>query len=108
MRIAKWAAIALTVLMGLANLGQIAQSNLGLKLLGAVLAAAAMGAAAGLATHRPWGARAVILVGALNVAAAIVGAIVGTDGWPVGLVLSGLAIVLVAVSDPGIRRVAAS
>ena len=42
MRIAKWAAIAVTVLMGLANIGLIAQSNLALKILGAVLAAAAM------------------------------------------------------------------
>jgi hypothetical protein len=108
MGIAKWAAIALTILMGLANLGQIAQNNLGLKLLGAVLALAALGAATGLATQRRWGARAVIAVGAVNVAASVVGAIVGADGWPVGLVLSGLAIVLVAVSDTGIRRVAAS
>ena len=108
MGIAKWAAIALTILMGLANLGQLAQNSLGLKLLGVVLAAAAFGAAAGLATQRRWGARAVITVGAVNVAVAVIGAMVGADGWPVGLVLSGLAIVLVAVSGPGVRRVAAS
>jgi hypothetical protein len=104
MGIAKWAAIALTVLMGLANLGQIAQNNLGLKLLGAVLAAAALGAAAGLATQRRWGARTVIAVGAVNVAVTVVGAIVGADGWPVGLVLSGLAIVLATVASPGTRK----
>jgi hypothetical protein len=106
MAIAKLAAVAVTVLMGLANLGLVAQSNLGLKILGPMLAAAALGAAAGLATHKDWGTRAVIAVGAANLVATIVGAIVGLDGWPVGLVLSGLAIVLVAVSNPGIRRVA--
>jgi hypothetical protein len=105
MGIAKWAAIAVTLLMGLANLALVGQSTLGLKILGPVLAVAALGAVVGLATQRSWGARAVIAVGAINLVAAIVGAIVGLDGWPVGLVLSGLAIVLAAVSNPGTRRV---
>lgn len=108
MRIAKWAAIAVTLLMGLANLGLIAQSNLGLKILGPVLALAALGAVVGFATQKPWGARAVIAVGTVNLVAAIVGAVVGLDGWAVGLVLSGLAIVLVAVSNPDTRKVVTS
>jgi hypothetical protein len=105
MGIAKWAAIAVTVLLGLANLGLIAQTNLGLKILGPILAVAALGAVVGFATHRSWAARAVIAVGAVNLIAAVVGAVVGMDGWPVGLVLSGLAIVLAAVSNPDTRRV---
>jgi hypothetical protein len=105
MAIAKWAAVAVTLLMGLANLGLIAQSNFGLKILGPILAAAALGAVTGLATHKDWGTHAVIAVGTANLVATIVGAIVGLDGWPVGLVLSGLAIVLAAVSNPGTRRV---
>jgi hypothetical protein len=108
MRIAKWAAIAVTLLMGLANLGLIAQHNLGLTILGPVLAAAALGAVIGLATQQPWGARGVIAVGAVNLIAAIVGAVGGLAGWPVGLVLSGLAIVLVAIPDSDTRKAVTS
>jgi hypothetical protein len=104
MGIAKWAAVAVTVLMGLANLGLIAQGNTGLKILGLVLAVAAAVAAVGFTTQQSWSASAVIGVGVVNLAAAIIGAIAGLDGWPVGIVLSGLAIVLAAVSKPGPRR----
>jgi hypothetical protein len=105
MGIAKWAAVAVTVLMGLANLGLAAQSSLGLKILGPILAVAALGAAVGFARQRSWGAPAVIAVGAANLVGTIVGAIVGLDGWPVGLVLSGLAIVLAAFASPDNRKV---
>ena len=106
MGIAKWAAVAVTVLMGLANLGLVGQSHLGLQILGPILAVAALVAVVGLATHRSWGVRAVIAVGVVNLVGAIVGAIAGLDGWPVGVVLSGLAIVLTAVSNPHTRTVA--
>jgi hypothetical protein len=104
MGIAKWAAIAVTVLMGLANLGEIAQPHPGLKILGSLLALAALGASLGLATRRSWGLRAVISVGAVNLVVAVVGAIAGVDGWPIGLVLSGLAIGLATVANPGTRK----
>jgi hypothetical protein len=102
--ITKWAAIAVTSLMGLANIGLIASSHLSLKILGPVLAVAAVISVIGLLTKRPWGTRAVISVGVANLIAAIAGALAGVSGWPVGMVLSGLAIVLAAVSSPGSRR----
>src|ERR1700729_858249 len=108
MGIAKWAAVAVTILMGLANLGQVAQGNLGLRVLGPVLAVAALVAVFGVARRRSWGTRSVIVVGAVNVVAALVGAFVGLDGWPVGLVLSGLAIVLAVVSTSGTSSVVTS
>jgi hypothetical protein len=104
MGIAKWAAIAVTVLMGLANLGLVTQDTIGLKILGPVMAMAAMVAVVGFATPSSWGASAVIAVGSVNLVGSIVGAIAGFDGWPVSLVLSVLAIVLVTVAQPGIRR----
>ena len=76
MGIAKWAAVAVTILMGLANLGQVAQGNLGLRVLGPVLAVAALVAVFGVARRRSWGTRSVIVVGAVNVVAALVGAFV--------------------------------
>jgi hypothetical protein len=104
MGITKWAAIAVTSLMGLANIGLIASSHLSLKILGPVLAVAAVISVIGLLTKRPWGTRSVIAVGVANLIAAIAGALAGVSGWPVGMVLSGLAIVLAAVSSPGSRR----
>jgi hypothetical protein len=102
--ITKWAAIAVTSLMGLANIGLLASSHLGLKILGPVLAVAAVISVIGLLTKRPWGTRSVIAVGVANLIAAVAGALAGVSGWPVGMVLAGLAIVLAAVSSPGSRR----
>src|SRR4051812_11545282 len=104
MGIAKWAAVAVTVLMGLANLGQLAQDDLGLKILGSALAVAAAIAVGGYALRRSWGATAVIAVGAANLVGCVVAIIAGSDGWPVSLVLSALAIVLTAVAQPHLRR----
>jgi hypothetical protein len=106
--ITKWAAIAVTSLMGLANMGLLTSSHLGLKILGPLLAVAALASVIGLVTRRPWGTRAVIAVGAANLIAATAGALAGVNGWPVGLVLAVLAIVLAAVSNPGSRRAVTS
>ncbi len=102
--ITKWAAVAVTSLLGLANIGLVASSHLSLKILGPVLAVAAVIAVVGLLTARSWGTQSVIAVGAGNLVAAFAGALAGVSGWPVGMVLSGLAIVLAAVSRPAGRR----
>lgn len=101
MTIVKWAAAGVTLLMGLANLGQIAQDvSLALKILGVALALAALVAVVAVLARRRWGAAAVITIGAANLGAAIIGAVAGVDGWPVGLVLAALGIVLGAVYAP--------
>ncbi len=104
MVIAKWAAAAVTLLMGLANAGLVSQDNRALQLLGPALAVAAVGAVLGLLTAKSWGATAVIAIGGLNLVGSLVGAVTGLDGWPVGLVLSVLAIVLTVASRPSVRR----
>ncbi len=53
-----------------------------------------------MVTNRIWAIPAVIAVGAADLATALIAAFVGLEGWPVGLVLSGLAIVLAAVAGP--------
>lgn len=101
MPVVKWAAVALTLLMGLANLGQVAQdSTVGWKVLGVALAVTALIAVVAFIVGANWGAAAVITVGVVNLAAAIVAAITGLDGWPVAVVLSTLAVVLVALYTP--------
>lgn len=100
MAIIKWAAVGVTGLMGLANLGQIGQDNVAWKILGLILALAAGVAVVGFISRRNWGTNAIIAIGAVNVVAALVGAVTGVDGWPVGLVLSALAILFGFVYAP--------
>jgi hypothetical protein len=100
MSVARWAAVAVTGLMGLANLGLVTQDNVGLKILGPVLGLAAVVAITGFVRTRAWGVTAMAGVGIVNLIAALIGAFAGTDGWPIGLVLSGLAVILVSVSRP--------
>lgn len=104
MGIVKWTAVAVTLLMGLANLGQVVQDlSVGWKLLGLVLAAAAVGACIGVIAKAPWGVTAIIVVGAANLCAALLGAAKSMEGWPVGVVLAALAILLGVVSLPRSR-----
>jgi len=96
MRIVKWAAVAVTVLFVLMNLGAAVDATQDgwVRVAGGVLAAAGIVAAAGLASTRPWGRAAVIAVGAGNVAAAVVGLFTGHEGSVIGLVVGGLAVLL--------------
>jgi hypothetical protein len=94
MAIVKWAAIGVTLLMGLANFGLIAQDlTIGLKILGVVLALAALVAIVGVIARKSWGVPAVIAVGAFNLVGAIIAAVASMDGWPIGAVLSALGII---------------
>ncbi len=104
MAVAKWAAVAVTLLMGLANAGLVLQENAGLRVLGPALAVAAVVSVFGFVSGKPWGAGAVVAVGAANLVCAVVGAFAGLEGWPLGLVLSALGIVLGAVARPSSRR----
>jgi hypothetical protein len=104
MALARWAAVAVTGLMGLANLGLVTQDNVGLKIVGPVLALAAVIAIIEFARTKTWGFTAIVGVGAVNLVAAIIGAFAGMDGWPIGLVLSALALVLASVSRPSTAR----
>lgn len=96
MRIIRWAAVAVTVLFVLFNLGAAfdAQQENWIQSLGALLAASGAVAATGLATRQPWGRPAVIAVGALNVAAAIAALVADESGGAVGIALGTLAVVL--------------
>lgn len=109
MAIVKWAAIGVTALMGLANLGQLGQDlDVGWKILGVVLAVGAAVAVVGFLTRKSWGLTAVIAVGVANVLGAIGGAVAGVDGWPIGLVLAALGPVLAAVYVPTSRAEASA
>jgi hypothetical protein len=109
MVIIKWAAVGVTLLMGLANFGQVTQDvNVGWKIVGLVLALAALAAVVGVVVRASWGTAAVIAIGAVNVVAAIIGAFADVEGWPIGLVLSALGAVLGAVYASTGRQVVAA
>jgi hypothetical protein len=98
MPIIKWSAVGVTLLMGLANAGLVGQQvDVAWKVLGVVLGLAALGAILGVLTRASWGATALVAVAAVNVVGAVLGAVADQEGWPIGLVLSVLGVVLGAV-----------
>lgn len=110
MRIVRWAAVAVTVLMSLMNLGAALGSGddkLSAPILVAIAALAVAGfvAAIGLALRTVWGRPAVLAVGALNLLGAIIALINGGDGAVIGLVVSALILLLGTLStDAGSAR----
>ena len=109
MAIVKWALIGVTLLMGLANFGQIAQDlNPAWKIVSLVLALAAIVAIVGLVARKSWGTPAIIAIAAVNLVGAIIGAVGSLEGWAVGLVLSALGIILGVVYSPTSRSAVAA
>jgi hypothetical protein len=113
MKIVRWAAVAVTVLMSLMNLGVVLgggdeRASALLIAVGAVLAATGFASAAGLALRTPWGRPAVIAVGAANLVGAVVALIQGGQGAVIGLVVSALIVLLgILATDPAPARAAA-
>ena len=109
MALVKWAAVAVTLLMGLANLGQVLQTSGDVvKAVALVLSAGAVVAVVGIVVNASWGAVAIVAVGAVNLGAAVLAGAAGVDGWPIGLVLSAVGIVLGAAYARGSRSAAAA
>ena len=110
MRIIRWAAVAITVLMSLMNLGAALGSgddklSVPVVVAIAVLTVAGFAAAIGLAMHTTWGRPAVLAVGALNLLAAIIALFNGGEGAVIGLVVSALILLLGGLStDSGLGR----
>jgi hypothetical protein len=96
MKIVKWAAVLVTALFALMNLGAVQQSSADtwLRIVGALMAAAGAAAAVGLAANLAWGRAAVIGVGSVNVAVAVISLITGAEGAAIGLVVGGLGVAL--------------
>lgn len=100
MTIVKWAAVAVTALMGLMNLGVAPDDSFGTgwRVAGVVFFVAAAVAVVGLARNLTWGRAAGVAVGAANAVAAFVGAASDIEGWQIGLVVAGLGAVLSALT----------
>lgn len=96
MKILKWAAVAVTALFALMNLGAIFEPDVTTpyRIIAAPLFLAGVTAAVGLAAGRSWGRAAIIVVGGLNVIASVAGFFTDQEGSVIGLVVGGLAVVL--------------
>ena len=99
MRIVRWAAAAVTILMSLMNLPFAIDdggSNLPTALDWAVSLLGVLGiiSAIGLLRRVAWARPAVLAIGGVNLAGAIAALIVGMEGAVIGLVVSSLIVVL--------------
>ena len=96
MSILKWAAVAVTSLMGLMNLGLALDPEFSTswRVAGAVLFAIAVIAVVGLARNLSWGRAAAVAIGAANVAGAVFGAVDDQEGWMIGLIVAALGALL--------------
>jgi len=101
----RWAAVAVTALFALMNLGAAVDSELAgwLRGVGAVVALAGIVAAVALARNADWGRPAVIAVGVLNVAGGIAALVSDESAGAVGIVVGALAVVLGFLSGPAGR-----
>ncbi len=108
MKIIRWAAILVTGLFALMNIGVAADTDTEtwIKVACALLAVGGLVAAVGLALNAAWGRIAVIAVGALNVAGAVGALISEEDGAAVGIVVGGLAVALGVLSSHDETRTA--
>ncbi|MET0525798.1 MAG: hypothetical protein ABWZ91_13415 [Nocardioides sp.] len=102
MKLIRWAAVAVTALFVLMNIGAAVDPDLDtwVRVVGAGLALVGIPAAVGLALDRAWGRPAVIGAGALNMAGAVAAIIADLEGGAIGLVVGGLGVVLGALSAP--------
>jgi len=99
MRFVRWAAAAATIVMSLMDLPfalDPGRSNPPPALAWAISLLGVLGIVAAIALLRraSWGRPAVLVIGAINLVAAAVAMIIGSEGAVIGLVVSGLIVVL--------------
>ncbi len=110
MKIIRWAAVAVTALFVLMNAGAAFDPGqpAWARIVGAVLGAAGLVAALGLAVNRSWGWVLVVAVGVLNCLGAVAALVLGGGGFAPGLVVGGLAVLLGLLARPTVRKPAVS
>jgi peptidoglycan/LPS O-acetylase OafA/YrhL len=93
----RWAAVAATILMALMNVPVVFEGDddeiaTPLAVVIGLVGIAGLVAAVALARRLPWGRPAVLAIGVLNLAGAVVALAQGWDGAAIGLVVSLLAV----------------
>lgn len=108
MKTLRWAAVAVTALFVLMNLGAALDPEQAGWIRGFGSVAAVLGAVAafGFARGLAWGRAAVVGVGALNAVGAVAALIADEDGFVPGIIVAGLAVALGVLADDGRTRFA--
>jgi hypothetical protein len=105
MKVLHWVAVVVLALLTLMNIGAIGgDSPTGVIVFGIVLGLAGLVTLYGMIRRRAWGSRAAIALAVANVISAVIGAIAGWDGWAIGLGISVVATILVAISESSALR----
>jgi hypothetical protein len=99
MTIIRWAAVAVTALMALMNIGVVVgtgdqKAAAFLILTGLVLGIAGLVAVVGFLRGSAWGRPALLGVAGLNLVGGVIAAVADMDGAVIGIVLSALGLVL--------------
>jgi hypothetical protein len=105
MKVVHWVAIVALALLTLMNLGSVTSGwAAGAIVLGVALGVAGLVALYGMIRRTSWSPVVALIVGAANVVGAVIGMIAGWDGWPVGLTVSVITLILIAISESGALR----
>jgi hypothetical protein len=110
MKVTHWAAIVALTLLTMMNLGSVTSGwSAGVIVLGVALGVAGLVALYGMIRRTSWSSVVALIVGAANLVAAIIAMIARWDGWPVGLTVSVVTMILIATSESGaLRRASAA
>lgn len=103
MKALRWTAAAVTVLMSLMNLPAAFDTDLAMpaamRWAATVIGVLGLVAAVGLVRRAPWGRPAVLAIGGLNLAGAVVALVNDWEGAAIGLAVSLLTVVLGYLAD---------
>lgn len=96
MPVVRWAAVVVTALLGLMNVGTFTDASVDKRLvaLGVVLGVVGLVAAAGLALRKSWGRSAVVGIGVVNAVAGMVAQAKGIEEAWIGITLAALGAIL--------------
>lgn len=105
MKVVHWVAIVALALLTLMNLGSVTSGwAAGVIVLGVALGVAGLVALYGMIRRTSWSSVVALVVGAANLVAAVIAMIASWDGWPVGLTVSVVTMILIAISESGALR----
>jgi hypothetical protein len=105
MKVARWAAIVVLILMSLMNLGAVTgDSTTAVKVIGVVVGVSGLAAVYGLIRRTPWGAMTALAAAGAFLVTSVIGLVVGWEGSPIGIGVSAVALILTAIAESASLR----
>jgi hypothetical protein len=105
MKVAHWAAVVVLILMSLMNLGAATgDSSTAVKVIGVVIGVAGLTSVYGLIRHTSWGPLAALATAGAFLVTSVIGLIEGWDGSPIGVGVSVVGLILIAIGESAALR----